>query len=155
MLSGKLVHLIEAHWDRITSRVLDQIHREPEMSHTRALVESELRDRAEILLHNLGHWLSAGEEKSLATAYEQLGELHYEEGVPLYEAVHALCILREQMVDFVEEHIDSKTSLELYAEEELDRRLGRFFDLLVIHMVKGYERALRHEAVDGRLVTAR
>jgi hypothetical protein len=146
MLSGKLVHLIETHWDGITRRVLDQIHREPEMSHTRAIVESELRDRAEILLQNLGHWLSAGEDERLATAYEQLGRLRQEEGVPLHEAIRALCIVREKMLDFVEEHIDSKTSLELYAEEELERRLSRFFDLLVIHMAKGYERAMRRAA---------
>jgi hypothetical protein len=43
----------------------------------------------------------------------------------------------------VEQHLFDKNTLALYAEEELDRRLGRFFDLLTIHMVRGYEKALR------------
>ena len=144
MLSGKLVHLIETNWSQITGRALEQIRREPEMSHTRALVETELRDRAEILLQNLGHWLTAGENERLASAYEQLGRLRCEEGVPLHEAIRAMTIVREKILDFVEEHVESKTSVELYAEEELERRLNRFFDLLVIHMAKGFERALRH-----------
>ena len=51
--------------------------------------------------------------------------------------------MREKTLDFVEEHIASNSSVELYAEEELDRRLGFFFDLLITHAVRGYERALR------------
>ena len=42
MISGKLVHLIETHWDEVMTRVIDQIHREPQMSHMRGLVEGEL-----------------------------------------------------------------------------------------------------------------
>ena len=143
MLSGKLVHLIESHWDQIMSRVIDQVRHEPQMSHTRALVESELRDWGQTLLQNLGHWLTIGSEEDLARTYEYLGTLRFEEDVPLHESVHGLCIIREKMLDFVEEHIFSKNTMELYAEEELDRRLGRFFDLLTIHLVRGYEQALR------------
>ena len=50
------------------------------------------------------------------------------------------------MLEYVEEHIFSKTILELHAEEEIERRLGRFFDLLTVHLVRGYERALRKAA---------
>ena len=143
MLSGKLVHLIESHWDPIMTRVIEQVRHEPQMSHTRALVESELRDWGQTLLENLGHWLAAGNEEDLAHKYEYRGRPRCEEEVPLDECVHALCIIREKVLDFVEEHIFSKNTLELYAEEELERRLGRFFDVLNIHLVRGYEQALR------------
>jgi hypothetical protein len=145
MLSGKLVHMIESHWDPIMNRVIEQVRHEPQMSHIKALVESELRDWGQTLLQNLGHWLDVGSEEDLSRRYEQLGRLRFEEDVPLHESVHALCIIREKVVDFVEEHIFSKNILELYAEEELERRLGRFFDLLTVHMVRGYEQAL-HKA---------
>jgi hypothetical protein len=36
--------------------------------------------------------------------------------------------------------------MQLYAEEELEHRVGRFFDILVYHLVKGYESALRTSA---------
>lgn len=143
MLSGKLVHLIESHWEEILSRVLTRISREPQMAHYRAVVESEMREWGQILLRNLGHWLSAAKEEEIAHQYERLGRQRCEAHIPLHESVRCLAIVREHVLDFVEEHVYSKTSLELYEEEELDRRLGRFFDLLTIHMVKGYEDALR------------
>jgi hypothetical protein len=31
----------------------------------------------------------------------------------------------------------------LYEEEELDRRMARFFDFLAIHLVRGYVREMR------------
>src|SRR5262249_43705755 len=144
MLSAKLVHLIESHWDPIMARVIQQVRHDPDMSHTRALVESELRDWGQTLLQNLGHWLDAGNEEDLAQKYEFLGRLRFEENVPLHEAVRGLSIIRQKIFEFVEEHIFSKNTLELYAEEELERRLGRFFDLLTIHLVRGYEETLRH-----------
>ena len=150
MLSGKLVHLIESHWDQISSRVIDQVRREPQMPHVRGLAESELREMGEVLLQNLGHWLSAGNEEDLAQKYEQFGKLRCQQNVPLHESVRGLCIIREKMLDFVEEQLTLKNTLELYAEEELERRLGRFFDILTIHLVTGYERALRQSVMAAK-----
>ena len=145
MLSGRLVHLIETHWEDIISRVLTDIRRDPQLTHIRAIVETEMREAGQVLLRNLGHWLTAGKEEEIAQNYERLGKLRFEDGIPLHEAVRCVALVRERVLDFVEEQIDAKTTLELYEEEELDRRLGRFFDLLTIHLVKGYEEALRRE----------
>jgi len=145
MLSGKLVHLIEFHWEDIISGVIARVRREPQMEHYRARVESELREWGQILLQNLGHWLTGGAGAEIGQRYEELGRQRFEADVPLHESVRCLCIVRERVLDFVEEHVVNKSSLELYAEEELDRRLGRFFDTLTIHMVKGYETALRDD----------
>ena len=144
MVSGKLVHLIETHGEEIVNRVIDDIRRNPEMAHIRAVIEPELREWREQLLENLGHWLRAVNEDDIAHHYEHLGKRRFEDGLQLHECVHALGLLREKMVDYVEDHIVTKDSQELYAEEELERRLGRFFDVLITHFVKGYERALRH-----------
>jgi len=38
------------------------------------------------------------------------------------------------------------TTMEIYAEEELEHRLGKFFDCLVYRLVHGYEIALRKAA---------
>jgi hypothetical protein len=144
MLAGRLVPLIESQWEDITARVVEQVRRDPEMAHLRALLESELREWGENLLHNLGHWLAARNEVELGRHYEHIGRLRFEENIPLHELVRGLCIIRETMLDFVEEHITAKNTMALYEEEVLDRRIGRFFDLLTIHLVHGYERALRH-----------
>ena len=143
MLSGKLVHLVEAHWEEVLSRIITYLSREPQMAPYRAAIEPELREWGEILLRNLGHWLSPEREFEIGHNYERLGRLRFEAHIPLHECVRWLAIAREIVLDFVEEHVYTKTSLELYEEEELDRRLGRFFDVLTIHMVKGYEEAWR------------
>ncbi len=72
-----------------------------------------------------------------------LGKERFEESIPLDESVRALTITKDKMIDFVHEHGFAKTSMDLYAEEELERRIGRFFDTLTIHMVRGYETAWR------------
>jgi len=143
MISGKLIHLIESHGDQIIHRVTEQIRRDPDMTHIRVAIGAELPQWRQDFFENLSHWLAAGNEETLAHRYEGVGRKRFEENVPLDECVRGLCILREKMLDYVEEHILNKDSLELYAEEELDRRIGRFFDLVTIHLVRGYEQALR------------
>jgi hypothetical protein len=145
MLSGRLVHLIESHWEEIVSRVIAEIHRDPQLTHFRTAVESDMRESGRVLLRDLGHWLVAGNHEEVLQHYERLGSLRCHDGMPLHEAVRCVALIRERVLDFVEEQLDAKTTLALYEEEELDRRLGRFFDLLIIHMVKGYEEALRRE----------
>ncbi len=150
MISGKLVRLIESHGGDIICRIIDQVRREPHMTHLRTVLEPEIHEYGEALLKNLGHWLAAGNDEELAHKYERLGKLRCEQNVPLEESVRGLFIIREKMLDYVDEHILSKDALELYAEEALDRQLGRFFDILTIHLVRGYENALRHPAAAAR-----
>lgn len=143
MLSGKLVHLIETHAEQIIQRLVDQIRREKDMPNIRALLDTELREWNLELLERLSFWISPANQEDLANRYERLGKVRFEQDIPLHECVRGLCLMREKTLDFVEEHIASNSSVELYAEEELDRRLSYFFDLLITHAVRGYERALR------------
>lgn len=143
MLSARLIHLIEAHQEEIAARILRDIRRHPELSHIRQLEELELREQGRHILGHLGKWL--GEEKvaELAREYETLGKARYEDSIPLHESVRALFIIKDKMIDFVKEQGVRRDSIELYAEEELEHRVGRFFDELVIHLVRGYEGAWR------------
>ena len=146
MLSGRLIHLIEAHWDEIASRALRQIQKDPELRHIKKLSEAELREWGENLVANLGHWLAGRHEDELARHYETLGQVRFEQGVPLHEAVRGLCILKEKMIDFLEEQDLPNTAAAVYAEEELEHRVWRFFDHLTVHLTKGYEAAWRKAA---------
>lgn len=146
MLSGKLIHLIELHQEQIATNVLREIHRHPELTGLRKLSDVELRERGQQILENLGHWLSAGHEADIEHTYETLGKARFEESIPLHESVRALAIVKDKMIDFVHDQGLAKTSVDLYAEEELERRVGRFFDELTIHMVRGYETAWRRAA---------
>jgi len=146
MLSGKLIHLIEVHQEQIAANVLQEVHRHPDLAGLRKLSDVELRERGQQILEHLGHWLSAGHEAEIAQHYEILGRARFEESVPLHESVRALTIIKDKMIEFVHDQGLARTSVDLYAEEELERRVGRFFDELIIHMVRGYETAWRRAA---------
>ena len=146
MLSGKLIHLIEVHHQDITDRIIREIWRHPDLVHLRRLPESELRERGQNLLENLGYWLASGNEDELMKKQEDVGKRRFEQSIPLDETVRALCLIKENMVDFIEEQGIPKDSLGLYAEEEMEHRIGRFFDDLIVHIVRGYQAASQRAA---------
>jgi hypothetical protein len=141
MLSGKLIHLIEAHQEEITDRIIHEIRRQTDLDGLQRLHDAELGHRCRQILAHLGHWLAAENEEELARQYEHIGKDRYEESIPLHESVRALFLIKDKMIDFVQERGTRQDALELYAEEELEHRVGRFFDDLVIHLVRGYETA--------------
>jgi hypothetical protein len=143
MISGKLVHLIENNSDLILDRVVAQIRGDSDTSGAHTLLDTEMREIGQDLLLHLGHWLTAGDDPGLNQRAERLGGLCFERQIALYRAVRALFTLRENLLDFVEEHLLSYSSVELYSEEQLNRRMGNFFDHLTLHLVLGYERASR------------
>jgi len=146
MLSPTLIHLIEAHEDVIVRNVLRAIRHDPSLTQLSKLPDQELRERGQEIMKNLSHWLTQGNQQSLAHEYETVGRERFEAGVPLHEAVRALCIIRNKMIEFVDEQGLDRDSVQLYAEEQFERRLTRFFDDLMVHLVRGYETAWRHAA---------
>jgi hypothetical protein len=146
MLSAKLIQLIEDHWEPLTRRILIVIRADPRLPHFQTLSESALHDRIGQLCKNLGRWLAAGDDEHLATEYETLGRNRYREAVPLDEVVHAMHLVKHRMLDFVRDQGITQTSVQVYAQEELEHRVGLFFDAVVYHLVRGYELAA-HEAM--------
>jgi hypothetical protein len=146
MLSAKLVQLIEDHWEPLTRRILIIIRADPRLAHFRTLSESDLHDRVGQICKNLGRWLAAGDDEHLATVYESLARNRFREAVPIDEVVHATHLVKHRMLDFVRDQGITQTSVELYAQEELEHRVGLFFDAVVYHLVRGYELAW-HEAM--------
>jgi len=143
MLSIKLVQLIEDHWEPLTRRILLITRADARLAHFQTLSESDLHDRIGQICKNLGRWLAAGDDEHLASEYETLGRKRYREAVPIDEVVHATHLVKHRMLDFVRDQGIAQTSVELYAQEELEHRVGLFFDAAVYHLVRGYEQASR------------
>jgi hypothetical protein len=139
MLSGKLIRLIENHEEQIGSRIINDIRRDPALGHLAGLPEAELRERGREILQNLGHWLAFENEEKLEREYEGIGKLRYDEAIPLEESIRGLFMIKYRMIDFIHEEGLDRDCVALYAEEELERRVARFFDTLVIHLARGYE----------------
>ena len=145
MLSARLIHLIETHHKELADRVLREIWRRQDLSHIGRLPEAELRERGRTIIEHLGEWL-LGNEDEIGKRQEAVGRLRFEQSVPLHEAVHTLCLMKSTVIDFIEEQGIPRDTIGLYAEEELEHRLSKFFDQLIIHLVRGYEGAWRRAA---------
>lgn len=143
MLSGKLVQLIESNWQEIATRLCRAVKSHPDMSVLAARSDADMRDWCQEILENLEYLLTATKEQEVTRRFEVLGKIRFEENVPLHEAVLRFQILKEKIIGFVHEQGFTMTTLQLYEEEELAQRMGKFFDECVYRIVRGYEGAWR------------
>ncbi len=155
MLSSKLIQLIEDHWDPITTCILREIHRDPRLKHASSLPASDLRERAREILEHLGQWLSEAHPREIEERCERIGRLRFEEEIPLREAVLAQLIIKERLIDFVRQQGIADSPVAIYAEEELEHCVGRFFDNMIYHVMLGYEDAQEASHVKVKRAAAR
>jgi hypothetical protein len=148
MLSSKLIRLVSTHREEIAARVIRRIRRESRLLELGKMPEGELRDRALEVFEHLGTWLIANRSE-LAQTDEKRGRRLHEEGVPLHEAVHALQIIKECMIQFAQDERMTGNTLEMYAEEELEHTSDRLFDLMIYNLVRGYESAMWERVVSA------
>ena len=141
MVSAKLVHQIEDHWEAVSGRFLRLLRGSHSLPHVSKLPESEITETCRRILHRLGHWLVSSSEDEIAHHYQRAGGERYAQGMPLSEAIRAMQIMKEATLDYIQDEFFVQSSVDLYAEEELEHQLGRFFDLLVFHLARGYEEA--------------
>jgi hypothetical protein len=139
MISAKLVHRIEDHWEQVSARFFRLMRSSQDMPHFARLPESELTEVCRRVLRNLGNWLVSGSESDIAWIFERIGAERHRSGIPLSEAIRVVQLLKDATVSFIQDEGPVDNSVQLYAEEELENQLGRFFDLLVFHLARGYE----------------
>ena len=142
--SFTLVQKIEDHADQITAQVLKEILRDPQLPTMRSLPQEELEVRAHHILRNLGRWLVA-KDPEVADWSESLGRRRYEQSVPLEEIVRSLLIVKVKLIDFVRDQALFRNALQIHSGEELEYRVGRFFDDAVYYVVRGYQSAAARE----------
>jgi hypothetical protein len=146
MVSAKLIHQIEDHWEAISTRLLRLLRASHGLTHLSHAPESEITETCRRILHNLGHWLVSSSEAEIAVYYERIGRERRKDGIPLSEAIRGMQLMREACLDYVRDEAAIQTGLDLYAEEELEHQLGRFYDLVTYHLARGYEQNLAQHA---------
>jgi hypothetical protein len=139
MISTKLVHRIEDHWEQVSARFFRLMRSSADVPHFTRMPESELTEVCRRVLRNLGNWLVSASESDIAWIFERIGAERHRGGIPLSEAIRVVQLLKDATISFIQDEGPVENSVELYAEEELENQLGRFFDLLVFHLARGYE----------------
>jgi len=143
MLSSRLVQLIENNWEEIANRLIASVRKHPEMSNLNRKTDAEMREWCRSILQDLDYLLAGSKEQEVRRRFEILGRMRFEEQIPLHEAVLRFHMLKNKIIGFMHEQGFPMSAMHLYAEEELELRIGRFFDDCVYHVVRGYEHAQR------------
>jgi hypothetical protein len=144
MVSPKLIQQIEDHWEAIAARALRRVRSCADLPRLKDMPESDLQLISQRTLHNLSHWLHNNPDKEIASRYEEVGRQRFKDGMPLCEAVRGIQLMKDSTLDYIRDQGFASTSVQIFAEEELVVQLGRFWDLLIFHLVKGYEDEMRH-----------
>lgn len=139
MVSAKLVHQIEDHWEAVSQRFLRLIRTSRGLPALGRMPESEVTEACRRILRNLGHWLVSCSEEEIAIVYESVAKQRRREGMPLSELIRGMQMMKEATLTYLRDEGTVETSVDLFAEEEFELQLGRFFDLVVYHLARGYE----------------
>lgn len=143
MLSIRLVELIESNWEEIARRLIRALKDNPHIKELSRQPDLELREWCQEILQNLGYLLLAKQDEEISRRFEVLGKIRFEEKVPLHEAVLRIQLLKNEIINFIHEQGFQMSAVQIYAEEELEQRIGRLFDAAVFHVVCGYEAGFR------------
>ena len=146
MLSTSLLKIIDGRTETIVESVIAQIRRDGNLKHLRKLPDGDLQQWARQVLSDLGNWLVAEKDVALGRLYEGRERLRFKQFVPLHEVVHALNVLKRTTIDLIREEGLPESSVEIFAEQQVEHLLSEFFDWLEEHVVTGYEKAIRRAA---------
>lgn len=142
MVSVRQVHFIEQHWEAIGRRALASIRKE--LPHSHAFSDAMILERVEDLFGHLGDWLTAADPEQMAR-YEKFGYARAAAHVRLFDLVRMLQILRQCAIQYLRDNELNDSTVTLRSEGELESDVHHFFDLVICHVVKGFEEALREK----------
>lgn len=140
MVSPKLVQLLETHWEAVSARCFRLLNNESGLVHIKKLPESELNNICRRLVSNIGQYLMTKPGAGVGIEFERVGRERFQEGIPLSEAIRGIQLLKEAAIGYLRDQELFDTSVDIYAEEELEHQISIFFDVLVVNLARGYEK---------------
>lgn len=147
MLATRLVHLIEAHADQLSSGLMQKLQGDARCTDLRRVPVEELRARSYEIYRHLADWLSRKTERELEQAYLEIGARRARQGVAFSHLLYALTATKEQLWEFLGDQGIVTKPVELFGEMELFRLLDQFFDRALYYAAAGYEGARKMATV--------
>lgn len=141
MIALRLVRLIEAHSEQLSSSLLKKLQASPRTQGLRQVPAGELHDRTHEVYRNLSDWLLHMKERDIERCYFDLGMRRALQGVPLTDLCWVLVLTKEHLWHFLEEQGFLRSSMEILGELELLRLLDQFFDHAICFAAMGYQHA--------------
>jgi hypothetical protein len=135
MIAAKLVELIELHASRLTSDVARDLITSERTRAFRVVRLQDLEHRIFELLHHLGNWIGAPHSEKVQTEFTDWGRRRFDQGIPSDNGLVDASFPRVEG-DYV-------LPLHLHSLQELNARVGQFFDEALYYLSCGYEERAR------------
>jgi len=142
LLAYRLVKLIESHSDGLARSLHKRYIEDPRCSAYANVPETELTQRVYEVYRHLGEWLIGKTEADVEERYLEIGAKRAEQGVPVSQVVWMICLVRENLWDYLQKHADLERPAEVFGEVELQEMLDQFFNRAVYYAALGHERAI-------------
>ena len=157
MISAKLIELIEIHANSLTKDVTQDLSTSPRTPGFRAVRGEDLEQRTFQLLHHLGDWIGSPRSERVEAEFSEWGRRRFGQSIPLSEIVYAIIILKQHLRRYIHDNGlvefafprtegDYVLPMHLYSLQDLNTRVGEFFDEALYYLTRGYEAESRLSA---------
>jgi len=141
-----MIQLIETHANALTRDVLQDILTNERTRTIRMLRKEELELRICALYTNLGNWIGEPNDDVVRKEYEDWGRFRFRQGIPLSELVYCVILTKRRLRRYIRENdvfVSGGSSellpVGLYSIQELNYRIGEFFDSALYYVARGCE----------------
>jgi hypothetical protein len=150
MLSAKLIELIEIHASRLTSDVARDLITNERTRGFRAVPVEDLERRIFEIFHHLGNWIGEPKAERVQAEFAGWGRRRFDQRIPLSEIIYAVILLKHHLRGYIRDNgliegavprveSDYVLPMHLHGLQDLNARVGQFFDEAVYHLACGYE----------------
>ena len=154
MISAKLIELIEIHATRLAADVAQDLGSNPRTAGFRSVPPDDLEQRIFQLFHHLGNWIGNPKSERVEAEFVDWGRRRFGQGIPLSEIVYAIVILKQHLRRYIRDNglVDAAfpriegdyvLPMHLHSLQELNARVGEFFDEALYQLACGYEERAR------------
>jgi len=153
LLAYRLVKLIETHSDGLARSLHARYRTDKKCSAYASVPEAELTAKVYEVYRHLGEWLLGKTEADVEHRYLEIGAQRAEQGVPASQVVWMICLVRENLWDYLQKHAELEKPAEIFGEIELLELLDQFFNRAIYYATLGHERARNGDQVFHEAVT--
>jgi hypothetical protein len=150
MISVKLIELIESQAAHLASDTARDLMTNERTRAFRAVPQHALEQRLFQIFHELGNWIGDPGNLRVRTEFEEWGQRRFDQGIPLNQVVYAIILIKQHLRRYIADHglLDASfprvereyvLPMHLHSLQELNTRVGQFFDEAIYHLARGYE----------------
>ena len=154
LLAYRLVKLIEMHSDGLARSLHERYRSDKKCSAYANVPEDELKAKVYEVYRHLGEWLMGKTEADVEHRYLEIGAKRFEQGVPASQVVWMMCLVRENLWDYLQKYAELQKPAEIFGEVELLEMLDQFFNRAIYYATLGHERAQNGDEVFSEPVMA-